>query len=71
MKTFFPAKVIDLNFFIKIIFLKNSLNLSGPACGLVECPSAYPVGDDEESFTLSEHRDELCETLCGNGLGVC
>lgn len=61
------------------IFIINSLNLSGPACG-PGCQSAdIPVteqqeplrGQNQEHDFLSEDLDELCETLCDDGLGVC
>lgn len=61
------------------ISFQNSLNLSGPACGL-DCASAEtPVGNQHEPLEVGdigeynfppEHRSELCETLCDNGLGV-
>lgn len=62
---------IDLNF--SFIIKKYSLNLSGPGCEL-KIGKCIPVEDDdgEEIFniTLSKDQDELCETLCENGLGV-
>jgi len=54
-----------------------SLNLSGPACG-PGCPSTgvpvvKPIESSEENIEEynfpPEHRSELCETLCDNGLG--
>lgn len=62
----------------KTIFSINSLNLSGPACGL-DCGASadIPVAEHQQSlevndveYDLSEHLSELCETLCDNGLGV-
>lgn len=62
----------------KPVFSINSLNLSGPACGLDFSASAdVPVDQHQESsevnnveYDLTEHLSELCETLCDNGLGV-
>lgn len=62
----------------EIVFSINSLNLSGPACGLDCSASAdIPVADHQQSsevnnaeYDLTEHLSELCETLCDNGLGV-
>lgn len=62
----------------KLVFSINSLNLSGPACGL-DCGASadIPVAEHQQSsevndveYDLSEHLSELCETLCDNGLGV-
>ena len=64
-----------LNFFIDLKKIStSSLNLSGPTCGQHECiPSAHSAVEAEEeiNFSSSSHRDELCGTLCKNGLGVC